>query len=449
MPIAKLKPESRSPKLPQIPEIEPPKYKSVVIDEKNIPRETLLAYIAGSSWTVDYYQQVINRDNDLKEYDVLQDEVYQQYTLISKLELRVESELSSSMDTEKALTTITGSALLYPNIIPNVGDVFVAESGKGRTGMFSITNVERKTFNKQSTFAIEYTCIAFMDEEFGKFHNLRKKVIRELVFNKDRLLNGGMPILTKDEDMTYSYLADIYPAMIDYYVKSFFNKNINTFALPGQLEYTYDHYVTKFFVGIVGTNCNSELLKLRIYNVENDTYLNQAQIYDVLLERDVELLSSCNRYMTISTTERFHPDPLLQSLRYAMISGIVYPTDMDKTNEHTEIDRRSSTRDFEECKSPKSDLSTLVDNEHIPPVYDHIKPVTIDDCYVFSNEFYMDSYPLSILEELTMDYLHHRAVNISKLSTLCKRYRSWGRLEQFYYIPILLLLIKHTSIALY
>ena len=37
MPIAKLKPESRSPKLPQIPEIEPPKYKSVVIDEKNIP----------------------------------------------------------------------------------------------------------------------------------------------------------------------------------------------------------------------------------------------------------------------------------------------------------------------------------------------------------------------------------------------------------------------------
>ena len=75
MPIAKLKPESRSPKLPQIPEIEPPKYKSVVIDEKNIPRETLLAYIAGSSWTVDYYQQVINRDNDLKEYDVLQDEV--------------------------------------------------------------------------------------------------------------------------------------------------------------------------------------------------------------------------------------------------------------------------------------------------------------------------------------------------------------------------------------
>ena len=132
-----------------------------------------------------------------------------------------------------------------------------------------------------------------------------------------------------------------------------------------------------------------------------------------------------------------------------MISGIVYPTDMDKTNEHTEIDRRSSTRDFEECKSPKSDLSALVDDEHIPPVYDHIKPVTIDDCYVFSNEFYMDSYPLSVLEELTMDYLHHRAVNVSKLSTLCKRYRSWGRLEQFYYIPILLLLIKHTSIALY
>ena len=118
MAIAKLKPTEMGNFRPQIPSVQPPTYKSVVIDERTLPKEQLLAYISGSNWTIEYYQQVLGEDNELKEFDIAQGATVQQYNLIHKLELKVEGELSNSSDNEKALTTITGNGSLYPSIIP-------------------------------------------------------------------------------------------------------------------------------------------------------------------------------------------------------------------------------------------------------------------------------------------------------------------------------------------
>ena len=68
MPIAKLKPSNTTPIKPHIPKHVPPSYKTVTINEKEIPKHQLLAYISGSSWSVDYYQQVLGEDDDVKEY---------------------------------------------------------------------------------------------------------------------------------------------------------------------------------------------------------------------------------------------------------------------------------------------------------------------------------------------------------------------------------------------
>lgn len=448
MPIAKLTPTAKNNITPNITKIQPPSFKSVVIDEKLIPRSNLLGYISGSTWTVDYFQQVLGEDNDLKEFDVAQGRTVQQYNLIHKLELRVDSELSSSMDSDKAMTIITGSATIYPFLIPNVGDVFIAECGKGRIGMFSITEVERKTFNRESVFSINYTCLFFLDEDKDKFKNLHAKVIREYVFNKDRLMQGGVPVLTTEEDNQYVRLVSEYKSIIRYYCKYFFNDEINSFSIPGQLAIAYDSFVNEFIMKIINVEDYGKLYKTTMHNIEHDEYLEQDQLYSVLLERDYDLLFRCNKFMTLSSTNTFNNDATIQTLKYSKIGYIVYPKIIDKTYTK-DISRLGGRHDFQEVESGCSDIKVLLGTDDITYPSAIIKPITYDDYYVFSEEFYRDLPGQSILEELTLEYLKCKALNIDKLMKVCKEYRSWGRLEQFYYIPILLLLIKSLKINLY
>ena len=448
MAIAKLKPTEMGNFRPQIPSIQPPTYKSVVIDERTLPKEQLLAYISGSNWTIEYYQQVLGEDNELKEFDIAQGATVQQYNLIHKLELKVEGELSNSSDSEKALTTITGNGSLYPSIIPNVGDVFVAECGRGRVGMFSVTNVERKTFNRDSVYSLEYTCIAFLDEEPAKFHNLSTKVIREFTFNKDRLVSGGVPIITKEEDSKFVKLTDYYHQLVRYYTKNFYEDDIKTIAIPGQSAYAYDYYVASFISKLIGVDEFNAHSKVILYNIEKDRHLRQDQLYSVLIERDYDALFRCNKFMALTTTSTFSLDSTIQSLRYSKIDLIVYPK-LSDTTLTKDISRLNARYEFNDIRSGNSDTKALLKSDDLVTDTCTIKSINIDDYYVFSENFYTDTPNQSILETLTLDYLKCNAIEIDKLTLLCDEYRSWGRLEQFYYIPILILLIKSTRNNLY
>ena len=60
-------PTSTKPQLPPKPTltVAKPDYKSIAVDMRIDPKETILAHVEGSSWTVDYYSQVVARDSGL------------------------------------------------------------------------------------------------------------------------------------------------------------------------------------------------------------------------------------------------------------------------------------------------------------------------------------------------------------------------------------------------
>ena len=70
MTIANYKPDANPPVQPSTPKSQPSGYKSVVYDDKgNVPLSSLIAYISGSSYSCDYYKQVVSEHNDLREID--------------------------------------------------------------------------------------------------------------------------------------------------------------------------------------------------------------------------------------------------------------------------------------------------------------------------------------------------------------------------------------------
>ena len=454
MPIATHKPLVASPVQQNIPKVESQNYKSVIVDDKQTPVKSLIAYIEGAPWTVTYFSQVVSKDNDIRDYDAGQSGVYQQYSKINQLELRVTTPLSSSQDTENSLVTVTGSALIYPFLVPNAGDVFISDAGTGRQGLFRIINVERKTFNRDSVFSIDFELIEYVENLTAEINDLNKKVIREYWFSKDRLLEGGVPTLQTDEHKKYNDLAFEYKKICGEYFRTFFNRETSTLILPGQNAIIYDSFLVNYVLKLVDTFDAMEIRNIKNLTNENDPFLNQMQFWKVMELRDEGLLGQCNKEMGLVTNTSFGVDPMMQGLRYSRIQYVVYPKDGDHSvfvQSPTVELKVQALNQVIEATTAGGSLGDILRNQHteqnkaVPVIY----PVFKNNSYVLSEAFYSNVGDQSLLETMTMDYITGKALNIDNLYKLVMEHRKWGRLEQFYYIPILLTLIQTLRKGLY
>lgn len=455
MPVASRKPDSDTTALkPTLPTIEPKEYQSIVVDDNHLPLNSLIAYIEGAQWTVDYYNQVVTRDNDIREFDPGQVNIYQQYTKISGLEIRVTTPLTDSQESDSALVSVTGAALIYPFLVPNIGDVFVAEASEGRQGVYRVDNAERKTFNKGSAFSIEYQLVCYVDTDPAYYQNLEDKTTKTVYFDKQRLTAGLSPTLIEKDFKNLNNLNILYEELCHFYFRTFFSRQFATLIIPGQDYAIYDSFLVKYLLKIVNTTDAPEIRLIKNLSTEDERYLSQDQFWSVMLNRDSTLLDYCNRNMGLTLVKNFGSNPAYAGLRYTSLDYIVYPIVGDETTksghfEHDILATAMST--VMTAKSPSGNIASMlqdtitIQNRAVP----YIKPMLSDDCYVLSEAFYNGGVGQCILEAMVNDYLKGNAISVDNLTKVANRYVKWGRLEQFYYIPILLTLIKTCTKGLY
>lgn len=453
MGIARFKPDAPSPIKVNLPRIEPTGYKGIVETAENGPLHRLVAYVEGSPWTVTYYSQVLNQHNDLKEVDIEQQNPYQQYTKINQLELRVSGPLSAATDANTAITTVTGSALIYPFLTPNVADHFIADIRNGREGLFRVTQVERRSHNNQSVYSIEYDLLYFIDQAPEVYNNLESKVIHTYYFHKERLLNNLPPTILTNEHNALKHLTLGYYELVNYYCRNFFNREFSTFILPGQDSKIYDSFLVKFLLTILSTTDALEVKYIKNLNTEKDVFIQQSQLWSILIERNSNSLPHVNRRMGFLSTAYFNRDATLNSLRYTRLNYIIYPIMPDTTIESTLLMpfRNATDLDIIKAYSQSGHLGNLIKNQYIDTniSFPLITPVLDNETYLVSSEFYTDLTCSCLLEHLIKDYLLQNAINPLRVKALLDSYATWGRLEQFYYIPILILLIKATCMGLH
>ena len=252
MPVASRKPDANPTALkPVLPAIEPKDYQSIVVDDNQLPLNSLITYMEGAPWTVDYYNQVVTRDNDVREFDPGQVNIYQQYTKITGLEIRVTTPLTDSQESDSALMSVTGAALVYPFMVPNMGDVFVAEASEGRKGIYRIESVDRKTFNKGSAFSIEYQLVCYLDSDQDYYQNLEEKTTKIYFFDKQRLTAGLAPTLIEKDFRELNDLHVLYEELCLFYFRTFFSREFGTLILPGQQYSIYDAFVVQYVLKMV------------------------------------------------------------------------------------------------------------------------------------------------------------------------------------------------------
>lgn len=386
----------------------PKPYQDNVIDTKVIDHSSILTFISGSSWTVNYYCQVLGRDQVGLTQDSDQSNVYQQYKEVIGFELRVQSELSQDQDTETKLFTVVGTSNIYPSLTPNVGDMFVADVGDGRSANFTITSTRRLSIYEESGYEINYKLVDYTTEEL--LNDLKSKVQETTYFNKEGLRKGAEAFLTKEAIVQQESVKELVERLTGAYVRRFWDKEFETIVLREENGYRiYDHFLIEFFKILdvpwrkipTGLNCNG------IEDFDNPT------IWTTMIEGSRWFVDSVE-YMEQVNPQSFSQLPAL--------GGIAWSS-------------------MERARIPKPGKLPVLPLPEEPCTLNH-HPSTLTGHYVLSSWYYNEQPDgMSKLERLLMMWFEGKSLETTELIEIAKDVHRWDTYSQFYQTPIVLTLL--------
>lgn len=461
---------------PSIVQIAKPEYKGVTVDTKMEPVQQLLTHVEGSSWTVNYYSQVLDTDSATQGQGQGTSPLHQQYRLIKGMELKVSTPLSSSQNSETNNMVVTGVATVYPFVVPNVGDMFLADIGAGREGVLEVTDVQRRSVFKQAVHEIEYKLVGYSDSNLepgiSRLADLTRKVVQSFQYDKDFIKHGQNPLIFEEEYAHVEYLRRHYRSILDRYFKTFFSKEYSTLLVPGQDNPTYDHFLTKAVLHCFSTWDSPEVRYVKAMNVDEDYSMASTSIWDILLTRD--RLSMRDAFLKVGKVyaAEFAADPMVEGVRWTGIHELMYPTDPTLTVDYKTMQPVKLVNGNEIKRGPtRLSMGTLLPeptplrevvlaaingyslvNEAgqevpegglvLPPI---IHRACQDNYYVFSKAFYENNRVIaqqSQLELMVHDYIDGKALSYRRLQSFCEDMQQWNTLDRFYFTPVVLILIK-------
>jgi hypothetical protein len=167
------------------------------------------------------------------------------------------------------------------------------------------------------------------------------------------------------------------------------------------------------------------------------------------------MIPHLNKKMGLATKHQFNSSSYLHGFKFTNIDYMVYPIDNGNMNHLVDTSTRIGLipspkfnsytfSELFETKNIAGLLSSSIVEEYTDATGSHrlLFPVVSDDHYVLSSRFYIDAPNKSVIEILTKDYIKGNSIDRNMLNFVLERYKMLGRLEQFYYGPILMTILK-------
>ena len=262
-------PESLPQPEPSVPintrQIADPAYRHSIVNTNEIPFASMLTYIEGMNYVVEYYSQVLGRDEAPTPYDISQSPVYQSYDRIHTFLLKLQGDLTPSYEEGSQELTISGTAVILPVIVPNRGDVFIGDSGDGNAMLFAITNVTPKSYRKGTTYEIDFRSIEYVNDHL--IHLLDDKVVKELYFSQSSLATGQNPLLASADYVAKQQLQAMFSQTVNRFLNDFFSYEYSTLLVGGQSDPVYDHYATAAFLRLVDVTDDRRIPSVKLFNI--------------------------------------------------------------------------------------------------------------------------------------------------------------------------------------
>lgn len=416
-----------------VPDRQPEKFKGIEVETHYDEKRPLALYIEGQQWFVDYYKQVLNDDDEGNPLSMGMTAALQQYRKIKNTELKLTTPLSSSFESSSNEWSITGTANLYPSIIPNKGDIFVADIGDGRSGIFVVEIVNEKSVYKDTAYEIDFS-LMFEYQEDGYGENLESKVIETLYFEKDRILYGENPLVVEEKHLSDIELRKWEKLLFNHLYRRFVDDEEMTWRVPVENYRLYDFHYAQMMRKLFDDN-GIITRSVRVLNLGIPSVQQGFSFWDALLERNRMLLSLADRQFHITTKGDLYTPAVMNSAFYSTFNAYNVPMHFVKQSLKGKLTPEHVVKDIAFFLKYEGGL---IDPNKQPSIYS----VNQDNSYVLSDFFYNDEGNLSVLEDLVKQYLENKPVDRHRLQKLLDECLGWCALDQFYYFPILVILIR-------
>ena len=368
-----------------------------------VPIADLLVHASGYSWTIsEYYNQFLGSDQSPSGFDINISPLVQQYTLIRKLEIKVETPLTPVNNPDDNTWQVEGSGVIYAGLKPIKGDVFKADIGDGRIALLQLTESRPLSILKQACYGVSYKVINYVTKEIDD--NLTEKVIRTFTYHRERLANATSGLLSSESSAWLKMLQRSFSLM-------FMDEQEKTIALPDDTSKIYDEEITAMAIDI---GLLPDINKPVVYTGEK-----KISIIDFALGQTV-----FNNLIAVGKELRE-----ARELRTSPVFGGLGFTSFTRFVNTVNIELPEPTADIPEIP----EFSTVT---HEQPTY-----ITSGNFYrnLINNE---NLQVASKLEQQLQAFIRKEAMDTPLLLELSKKVSTVDPLSAFYQIPLLFLMLK-------
>jgi hypothetical protein len=280
----------------------------------------------------------------------------------------------------------------------------------GRSAIFLVNTVEVKTYNLRDAYFLSYSLFTFLDNNnVEKYNDLVYKTVNQFVYDKEHLLDFSAPIILSTDYKRKLNLKQELTTLTKFYCKKFIDIETNLFILPTLTSKYYDSYISNFIFKIIDITQVPEIVK--VSRVHDNLAKEEYSIWDVLINRDISMLSLVNKKLWYRVVIN-NNNPVLRSLGYIGVNFI-----LDKVDNNT-LNINPITNTLATIDQP---VNQVVDDRH----------------YVLTDKFYSkDKVNASVFEKLVINYLEGNILNVNELETYINNYETWNTENQFCFLMI-------------
>lgn len=372
----------------------------------------IVSVIDGMPWSVSYYHQIRNVNDQPLMPDVNIPSTELSYNRIDDLELKLQESLPNTGD-----VGLEATAYINAGIVPHYGDPFLGTLAGGKQAIFTVTEVTRTNYNTRDVYLLKFNLFEFLDNNVEVYNDLQFKTTKKYVYDKDHLQTNSTPIILDSE---YKRKVDIkkeQPKIVNHMMNLFFNKKTRLLVPPTTSSVYIDTLLTEFFFSIVDIDQHPQINQIKRLSFQPDVLVT---IWTAILHRDISALPAVDKDLGFKYVPASGISPVMRGMGYLGANCVVDQLDGSDPVEMTVEENRLSS------------LNTVE------------QPFDVNNkSYIFSDAFYIDDTNNSTtFEKLLLQYLRGEIIDKEVLYTMFEEYKSWGYLEQYYCLPILLAMIK-------
>lgn len=416
-------------------------YKSAVVESKYIPLGSLITHISGALWGggVTWYSQVLGKSEEPTPFDTNLPPIYQQYRKIRTVQLRVTTPLDYRQDESSNDPELNGVSITLGGFIPNEGDMFLADVGSGREGIFVLNKVpEKKNILAEEVYEVSYVFVAFSDTNIKYINQLDSKVVVTEVYTPPTNNRPSYTLINEEVVILKQDLIDLRKEIIYHFNDSFYDPGRNTFLSP---EGYYDGNLVNFIKSIVSVRELPILGSLDTYLLGNYFPARKDLIYKVFLTGQGSYLRNIVQKAVLVDLGGLYTNVPMNIATYNDIHYAVVPDAPQHDPGNTVVLQYTSPIWAVDESLYASSNPTL-----IRPL---IKPIEVDDFYILSRQFYTDQTDgMSEIENLLTLFINNKPADISKVKDIYTFYLGMSATNRFFYAPIMIMLFNYSIASL-